>query len=297
MEVIEKTGNEVATFFIDSNNGKKVEHNIVKKKENNYSVQELENYKGKAKTFFDDSIKTQKADGKLSNLELDNLVLLFKKSNSDEIFSRILGQVLIRTALQKKKNKYVKESWTPFAEEEDYEQTLSMALLMAIDKYSPSEGHFINFCYRYCDGRMSDLNRRSYNGGRSFGNTRTRDVSSHDILTPRTDTMFVNDVDDYDAVSDLNVENQIMKKDVLQIISESINETEATIISLNVINGVPMREVAKIVGLEQAKANYAKVSALERIKKCHPELKSYLQFITAESTDSRIFKKPRNDDD
>lgn len=297
MEVIEKTDNEVTTFFIGSENSSKVERSGRIKEKNNYSIKELENYNGKAKTFFNDSINEQKEDGKISNSELDNLVLLFQKTGSDKVFSQILGQVLIRTALQKKKKKYVKESWLPFAEEEDYEQTLSLALFMAIDKYTPKEGHFINFCYRYCDGRMSDLNRRSYNGGRSFGNTRTRDVTSHDILAPRTDAMYVNDVDDYDAISDLNVENQVMKKDVLQIISETINQTEATIITLNVINGVPMREVAEIVGLEQAKANYCKNTALERIRKCHPELKSYLQLISAESSDSRIFKKAKNEDD
>lgn len=168
---------------------------------------------------------------------------------------------------------------------------------MAIDKYEPKEGHFINFCSRYCDGRMSDLNRRSYNGGRSFGNTRARDSSSHDVLAPRTDTMFVCNSDDYDAVSDINVENQIMKRDVFQMIMESVNKSEATIIFLNIVNGVPMKEVAKIVGLKQSEAEYAKVAALKRIKDVHPELKSYLQYINAEVSDSRIFKKQLKDDD
>lgn len=295
MEVIEKTGDEVTTFFIDSDNSKKVERNTQNFKKD--SIKNLENYKGRAETFFVDSINEQKIGGRISNNELDDLVANYKKSKSDEIFSQILGQVLIRTRLLNKKNKYVQDSWTPFAESEDYEQTLSLALFMAIDKYEPKEEHFINFCSRYCDGRMSDLNRRSYNGGRSFGNTRARDSSSHDVLAPRTDTMFVCNSDDYDAVSDINVENQIMKRDVFQMIMESVNKSEATIIFLNIVNGVPMKEVAKIVGLKQSEAEYAKVAALKRIKDVHPELKSYLQYINAEVSDSRIFKKQLKDDD
>lgn len=295
MEVIEKTDNEVTTFFIDSNNSKKVERNSQNFKKD--SLKNLENFKGRAETFFVDSINEQKIGGRISNAELDDLVANYQKTKSDEVFSQILGQVLIRTRLLNKKNKYVQDSWTPFAENEDYEQTLSLALFMAIDKYKPTEGHFINFCSRYCDGRMSDLNRRSYNGGRSFGNTRARDNSSHDVLAPRTDTMFVCNSDDYDAVSDVNVENQIMKKDVFQMIKESVNKSEATIIFLNIVNGVPMKEVAEIVGLKQSEAEYTKVAALKRIKDVHPELKSYLQYINAEASDSRIFKKQLKDDD
>lgn len=99
------------------------------------------------------------------------------------------------------------------------------------------------------------------------------------------------------TVSDINVENQIMKRDVFQMIMESVNKSEATIIFLNIVNGVPMKEVAKIVGLKQSEAEYAKVAALKRIKDVHPELKSYLQYINAEVSDSRIFKKQLKDDD
>ena len=141
MEVIEKTGDEVTTFFIDSDNSKKVERNTQNFKKD--SIKNLENYKGRAETFFVDSINEQKIGGRISNNELDDLVANYKESKSDEIFSQILGQVLIRTRLLNKKNKYVQDSWTPFAESEDYEQTLSLALFMAIDKYEQKESIFV----------------------------------------------------------------------------------------------------------------------------------------------------------
>lgn len=98
MEVIEKTGDEVTTFFIDSDNSKKVERNTQNFKKD--SIKNLENYKGRAETFFVDSINEQKIGGRISNNELDDLVANYKESKSDEIFSQILGQVLIRTSLE-----------------------------------------------------------------------------------------------------------------------------------------------------------------------------------------------------
>lgn len=247
--------------------------------------------KNKEISFFEKCLKEEKAKGKISNEELDKLVIEYQSTTSENLFGKILGQVLMSTNLLKKKDEYIKETWSPFADNEDYEQIFSLGLVMAIKKFDPSIGHFINFCFKYCDGRMSDLCYRSYNGGRSYGNTRTIDKNDKLSLRAVTNKKYVNDLADYEFSQDINtVENSVLINELKEIVMQTISPLQQKIISLNILKGYTMKEVAEKLNMKETSCNHQKTQAFKRLRRMQPKLKDYYSLFD-ENKDMIIVQK------